>query len=55
MDNIQPLMRSNNNDGCDWFEHSVNADQVYKIHRKTRLGSEALFEVTKLILQDNIK
>ena len=55
MDNVQPLLLNNSNDGCDWREHNVAADQVYRRHRKTRLGSEKLFEVTDRILQDNIK
>lgn len=55
MDNLQPLMLNNSNDGGDWREHGVAADQVYKRHQKTRLGSEELFEVTDRILQDNIK
>ncbi len=55
MDNIQPLMLNNSNDGYDWREHNVNADQVYRRHRKTRLGSEKLYAVADRILQDNIK
>jgi len=55
MDNVQPLMLNNSNDGYDWREHNVAADQVYRRHQKTRLGSEKLYEVTDRILQDNIK
>ena len=45
MDNLQPLMLNNSNGGNDWKEHGVCADQVYGRQRKTRLGSEKIFEV----------
>lgn len=54
MDNFQPLMLNNSNDGGDWRAHDVTAEQVYKRQGKTKLGSEKLFEVTDQILQDNI-
>ena len=55
MDNLQPLMLNHSNNGGDWKNHEVSAEQVYQRHRKTRLGSERLFEVTDSILQENIK
>ncbi len=55
MDNIQPLMLNDSNDGHDWKEHSVTADQVYKRQRKAKLGSEKVFEVIDGIIQKNIK
>ena len=54
MDNFQPLMLNNSNDGGDWRAHDVTAEQVYKRQGKTKLGSKELFEVTDQILQDNI-
>lgn len=54
MDNFQPLMLNNSNDGADWRAHDVTAEQVYQRQGKTKLGSEKLFEVTDQILQDNI-
>ncbi len=55
MDNLQPLILNNSNDGGDWKEHKVYADQVYSRQTKTRLGSEKLFnEVTDKIIKDNI-
>ena len=54
MDNFQPLMLNNSNDGGDWRAHDVTAEQVYQRQGKTKLGSEKLFEVTDQILQDNI-
>lgn len=55
MDNFQPLMLNNSNDGGDWRAHGVTAEQVYQRQGKTKLGSEKLFEVTEQILQDNIR
>lgn len=55
LDNLQPLMLNNSNDGGDWKEHGVSADMVYGRQRKTRLGSEKLFEVTDRIIKDHIR
>lgn len=55
MDNLQPLMLNNSNNGSDWREHEVTAEQVYTRQRKTKLGSEKLFEITDAIIQDNIR
>ena len=55
MDNIQPLLLNNSNNGGDWRAHNVTAEQGYHRQGKTKLGSEKLFEVTDQILQDNIK
>lgn len=54
MDNLQPLMLNNSNDGADWLEHKVNSKQVYGRQSKTREGSEKLFELTDQIIKDNI-
>ena len=54
MDNLQPLLLNNSNDGGDWKEHEVTAVNVYGRQRKTKLGSEKLFEVTDRILKENI-
>ena len=55
MDNLQPLMLNNSNNGADWREHKVKADLVYGRHNRTKEGSEILFELTDRILKDNIK
>ena len=55
MDNLQPLMLNNSNGGNDWKEHGVCAGQVYGRQRKTRLGSEKIFEVVDQIIQENVK
>ncbi|MDO5157144.1 MAG: HD domain-containing protein [Eubacteriales bacterium] len=55
MDNIQPLILNNSNNGGDWREHDVTVEQIYKRQSKTKLGSEKLFEITDYIIQENVK
>ena len=55
MDNLQPLMLNNSNDGGDWREHGVSAKQVYARQNKTKDGSLKLFEVIDEILQKHIR
>ena len=55
MDNLQPLMLNNSNDGGDWKEHGVSAAQVYGRQSKTALGSEKLFQVIDGIIKENIQ
>ena len=55
MDNLQPLLLNDSNGGGDWKEHGVTAETVYRRQRRTRLGSEKLFEVTDRILQNHIR
>ena len=55
MDNLQPLLLNNSNNGDDWKEHDVNSKQVYMRQSKTKLGSEKLYELTDQIIQENIR
>lgn len=55
MDNLQPLMLNDSNDGGDWREHGVSAKQVYGRQKKTRLGSEKLYELTDRIIKKHIE
>ncbi len=54
LDNLQPLLLNNSNDGGDWKNHDVTAEKVYGRQSRTREGSEKLFEVTDRILKENI-
>lgn len=51
MDNLQPLMLNNSNDGGDWREHGVSVKQVYGRQSRTKEGSEKLYEVTDQIIK----
>lgn len=55
MDNLQPLILNNSNNGSDWSEHGVYASQVYERQGKTQLGSQKLFEITDTIIKENIE
>ena len=55
LDNFQPLLLNNSNNGGDWKEHKVDSERVYIRHKMTKLGSEKLYEETDKILQENIK
>ena len=44
MDNLQPVLLNNSNEGSDWVEHGVSAKQVYGRQSKTALGSQTLFD-----------
>ena len=46
MDNVQPLILNDSNEGGDWKDHQVSAELVYGRHKKTKLGSEKLYEVS---------
>ena len=54
LDNLQPLLLNNSNDGGDWRNHDVTTEKVYERQSRTREGSEKLFEVTDKILKENI-
>ncbi|MCR5771822.1 MAG: HD domain-containing protein [Butyrivibrio sp.] len=53
MDNFQPLLLNDSNEGADWERHGVNRKQVDGRQKKTRLGSEILYEKTMEILDKN--
>ena len=55
MDNLQPLLLNDSNDGGDWREHGGSAEQVYGRQRKTALGSERLFQLADGLLQKHIE
>ena len=55
MDNIQPLMLNDSNNGNDWKQHNVTVEQIYKRQCKTNLGSTKLFEIVDNIIQENVK
>ncbi|MCQ2453347.1 MAG: HD domain-containing protein [Clostridia bacterium] len=53
MDNMQPLMLNDSNNGGDWRQHNVTLEQVYGRHTQTKLGSEKLFELADAMLKKN--
>lgn len=55
MDNLQPLMLNDSNDGADWKKHEVTKEQVYGRQSRTKEGSMKLFELTDTILKKHIE
>ncbi|MDO5559866.1 MAG: HD domain-containing protein [Oscillospiraceae bacterium] len=55
MDNLQPLLLNNSNNGEDWRKHGVTSAQIYKRQTKTKDGSHKLYELTDELIQENIK
>ncbi len=55
MDNLQPLMLNDSNNGADWRRHGVTKEKIYKRQSKTRLGSEKIFEIADSIILKNIE
>lgn len=55
MDNLQPLILNDSNNGGDWVRHGVNATHVLGRQRKSADGSEYLCrEVNEKIVQKHI-
>lgn len=55
MDNFQPLLLNNSNDGNDWKEHGIGKSQVLQRHNKTKLGSNIIWECSEKIIEDNVR
>lgn len=55
MDNVQPLMLNNSNNGSDWVEHGVSAGPVYERHKQTEAGSKVLYDWTMDVLKKHIE
>ena len=55
MDNFQPLLLNNSNDGRDWIEHGIGKSQVINRHIKTKLGSNVIWERSEKIIEDHVR
>ena len=55
MDNLQPLILNDSNNGADWREHGIYAQQVFNRQINTKKGSQKLYEITEMIIKSNIK
>lgn len=55
MDNFQPLLLNDSNEGSDWKEHQVCRSQIMKRHAKTRLGSEVIGSYAEALIVENVK
>lgn len=55
MDNFQPLILNDSNDGRDWREHKVKSSQVINRQKKSEAGSKEIWEFTKKLIEKNVK
>ena len=55
MDNFQPLLLNDSNDGGDWKEHGVCRSQIMGRHKKTRLGSAEIGQYSEELIMKNVK
>ena len=55
MDNFQPLLLNDSNNGGDWKEHGVCRSQIMGRHKKTRLGSEEIGQYSEELIMENVK
>ncbi len=54
LDNFQPLILNDSNDGGDWRSHGVKKSQIYKRNAKTAQGSETVWSYMQELIQNNI-
>ena len=55
IDNLQPVLLNNSNDGADWRAHEVSKSQIEKRQQKTKLGSTKIWEYVLSIINENVK
>ena len=55
MDNFQPLLLNDYNDGGDWREHGVCKTQVTGRQQRTKPGSQEIWEYTKTLIEKNVQ
>ncbi|MBE6787235.1 MAG: HD domain-containing protein [Ruminococcaceae bacterium] len=55
MDNFQPLLLNDSNNGGDWRAHSVSFEQIFNRQKLTELGSKEIWKKTKELIDENVK
>lgn len=55
LDNLQPLMLNDSNDGGDWRQHNVKKSQIYKRNARTPAGSETLWAYMEAMIAENVQ
>lgn len=55
MDNFQPLLLNDFNEGRDWTSHQVKISQTLKRNEKTASGSQEIWKYMEEILERNVR
>lgn len=54
MDNLQPLLLNNFNNGEDWKKRGIKKSQVLKRQERTKPGSEEIWDFSVKLVQENV-
>ena len=54
MDNFQPMLLNDSNDGNDWQTHGIRRAQVEERNEKTATGSEKIWEYMKTVIERHV-
>ncbi|MBR4879843.1 MAG: HD domain-containing protein [Clostridia bacterium] len=54
MDNFQPFLLNNSNDGDSWREHGVTYSRIYNRQIRSKKGSEHVWNYTEKMIEENI-
>lgn len=55
MDNFQPILLNNSNNGADWREHKVTKTKVFNRQKNSILGSKEIWQYTEELINQNVK
>lgn len=55
MDNFQPLLLNDSNNGQDWIDHGVHESQVRKRQSGSKAGSQLIYENSMDIVTQNVE
>ena len=55
IDNFQPLLLNDSNNGGDWLAHKVKKSQVIQRQQKSELGSKEIWQYTKKLIEKNVE
>lgn len=55
MDNFQPILLNDSNDGEDWKVHKIKKSQVMKRQKASKLGSEEIWKYTEELIESNVR
>ncbi len=55
MDNLQPLLLNDSNNGKDWRKHKINKTQVTNRQKSSQLGSKDIWDFTQELIKTNVE
>jgi len=55
LDNFQPIILNDYNNGQDWKLHKVTKSQITERNKRTKKGSKTLYEHIAKIIENNVK